>query len=47
MFQDSWSLYEVRRPRKWMFHPPKRRPYVMPLFGGMALVTFVLAMLRF
>jgi len=29
MYQDSWGLYEMRRPRKWIFHP-RRRSYVLP-----------------
>ncbi|HEU0162991.1 MAG TPA: hypothetical protein VFQ69_11345 [Rhizomicrobium sp.] len=44
MYQDSWGLYEVRRPRKWIFHP-RRRSYAMPAAAtGLALLLAFLAM---
>lgn len=45
MFQDSWGLYEAPRPKKWMFHPPKRRSYALPACASlMALVLAFLAL---
>ena len=44
MYQDSWGLYEVRRPRKWIFHP-RRRSYAIPAAAAsLALLLVFLAL---
>jgi hypothetical protein len=40
MFQDSWGLYEARRPKKWIFHP-RKRSVVMPMLTIMAAIAVV------
>jgi len=44
MFQDSWTLYddEPAHPKKWIFHPRKRRSVMGPLLtiGAAVLVLF-------
>jgi hypothetical protein len=40
MFQDSWGLYEARRPKKWIFHP-RKRSVVAPLLTIAAAVLVV------
>ncbi len=40
MFEDSWSLYETRRPRKWIFHQP-RRSMIGPLLTILAACMVV------
>ncbi|HEY0265590.1 MAG TPA: hypothetical protein VGC16_02490 [Rhizomicrobium sp.] len=40
MFQDSWALYEAPRPKKWMFHPQKRR--IMPSLLTIMAAGFVI-----
>lgn len=41
MLEDSWSLYEAPHPRKWIFHPRKRR-VMAPLLtiAAAAMVVF-------
>jgi hypothetical protein len=38
MFHDSWDLYEARYPKKWIFHPRKRK-IAAPLFTLMAAIA--------
>ena len=40
MFQDSWGLYEVRHPKKWIFHP-RKRSVMGPLLTVMAAIVMV------
>ncbi len=40
MFQDSWGLYEAPRPRKFIFHPQKRR--IMPSLLTILAAGFVI-----
>ena len=46
MFQDSWKLYddEPIRPKKWIFHPPRKRSVMGPLLtlGTAVIVLFEL-----
>jgi hypothetical protein len=40
MYQDSWGLYEApRHPKKWIFHPRKKRSVMGPLLTVMAAIV--------
>jgi hypothetical protein len=38
MFHDSWGFYEAPYPKKWIFHPRKRK-VAAPLFTLMAAIA--------
>jgi hypothetical protein len=47
MFQDSWTHYEARHPKRWIFHPRKRSIVAPLLTIGTAILIVFAAISRF